>query len=191
MGAPTGPNGRVATADTSAGTIRIRHTGRPPANPAGAATSVSSGLFDWLEAELDSVDVEAPALPFDFRLGWVGYLGYELKAEVGSSNRHHSDLPDASLMFLDRAVVIDHEGSRIYLLALEGLGSSPADAETWCAQSRAAIQDLASDTPLTPQGLISPGPETPSPTRRLSVARHSRSEYRERHRARAGEDHRR
>ena len=60
-------------------------------------------------------------------------------------------------MFLDRAVVIDHEGSRIYLLALEGLGSSPADAETWCAQSRAAGIHLASDTPLTPQGLIGPG----------------------------------
>ena len=179
MGAPTGPNGRVATADTSAGTIRIRHTGRPPANPAGAATSVSSGLFDWLEAELDSIDVEAPALPFDFRLGWVGYLGYELKAEVGSSNRHHSDLPDASLMFLDRAVVIDHEGSRIYLLALEGLGSSPADAETWCAQSRAAIQDLASDTPLTPQGLIGPGSRNAVANATSLVARHSRSEYRE------------
>ncbi|WP_205677654.1 glutamine amidotransferase-related protein [Brevibacterium aurantiacum] len=109
MGAPTGPNGRVATADTSTGTIRIRHTGRAPADPAGAETTVSSGLFDWLEAELNTIDVEAPALPFDFRLGWVGYLGYELKSEVGSPNQHRSDLPDASLMFLDRAVVIDHE----------------------------------------------------------------------------------
>lgn len=179
MGAPTGPNGRVATADTNTGTIRIRHTGRAPADPAGAETTVSSGLFDWLEAELNTIVVEAPALPFDFRLGWVGYLGYELKSEVGSPNRHHSDLPDASLMFLDRAVVIDHEESRIYLLALNGLGSSPADAETWCAQTRAAIQDLASDTPLTPQRPIGPGSRNAVANATSLVARHSRSEYRD------------
>ena len=180
MGTPTGPNGRVATADTSAGTIHIRHTGRAPADQAGAETAVSSGLFDWLDAELNTIDVEAPALPFDFRLGWVGYLGYELKSEVGSPNRHHSDLPDASLMFLDRAVVIDHEESIVYLLALKGLGSLPSDAETWCAQSRAAIQDLASDTPLTPQGQAAgPGTRNAVANATSLVARHSRSEYRE------------
>lgn len=180
MGAPTGPNGRVATADTSTGTIHIRHTGRAPADQAGAETAVSSGFFDWLEADLNAIDVEAPALPFDFRLGWVGYLGYELKSEVGSPNRYHSDLPDASLMFLDRAVVIDHEESRVYLLALNGLGSSPADAETWCARTRAAIQDLASDTPLTPQGQAAgPGTRNAVANATSLVARHSRSEYRE------------
>lgn len=179
MGAPTGPNGRVATADTSTGTIHICHTGRPPADPADAEATVSNGFFDWLEGELDTIDVEAPALPFDFRLGWVGYLGYELKAEVGSPNQHRSDLPDASLMFLDRAVVIDHEESRVYLLALNGLGSSPADAETWCAQTRAAIQDLASDTPLTPQRPIGPGSRNAVANATSLVARHSRSEYRD------------
>ncbi|TSI16219.1 aminodeoxychorismate synthase component I [Brevibacterium aurantiacum] len=180
MGAPTGANGRVATADTSTGTIRIRHTGRAPVDPADAETTVSSGLFDWLEAELDTIDVESPALPFDFRLGWVGYLGYELKSEVGSRNRHHSELPDASLMFLDRAVVIDHLESKVYLLALNGLGSSLTDCETWCAQTRAAIQDLASDTPLTPQGLAaSPGTRNAVPNATSLAARHSRSEYRD------------
>nr|WP_232488744.1 aminodeoxychorismate synthase component I [Brevibacterium antiquum] len=180
MGAPTGANGRVATADTNAGTIRIRHTGRAASDPAGAETTVSSGLFDWLEGELNTIDVEAPALPFDFRLGWVGYLGYELKSEVGSPSRHHSELPDASLMFLDRAVVIDHEESRVYLLALEGLVSSPAEAEAWCAQTRSAIKDLASDTPLTPQGQVAgPGTRNAVPNATSLVARHSRSEYRE------------
>lgn len=178
MGAPTGPNGRVATADTSTGTIRIRHTGRAASDPAGAETTVSSGLFDWLEDELNTIDVEAPALPFDFRLGWVGYLGYELKSEVGARNRHHSELPDASLMFLDRAVVIDHEGSKVYLLALKGLGSSPADAEAWCAQTRAAIRDLAPYSPVTHQGLAA-GPESRNavPKATSLVARHSRGEY--------------
>lgn len=63
MGAPTGPNGRVATADTRTGTIHIRYTGSTPAGATGTEATVSSGLFDWLEAELDAIDVEAPPLP--------------------------------------------------------------------------------------------------------------------------------
>ncbi|HCG57018.1 MAG TPA: aminodeoxychorismate synthase component I [Brevibacterium sp.] len=178
MGTPTGPNGRVATSDTSAGTIHIRHTGRAPADQAGAETAVSSGLFDWLEGELNTMVVEAPALPFDFRLGWVGYLGYELKSEVGSPNRHHSDLPDASLMFLDRAVVIDHDESTVYLLALNGLGSSPTDCKTWCAQTNTAIQELASADPSTPGGpRIGAASQTAALTATSMVARQSRKQY--------------
>ncbi|MDN6134514.1 MAG: aminodeoxychorismate synthase component I [Brevibacterium sp.] len=180
MGAPTGPNGRVATADTRTGTIRIRHTGSAPAGTTGAATTVRSGLFDWLEAELDTIEVEAPALPFDFRLGWVGYLGYELKAEVGSPNLHHSDLPDATLMFLDRAVVIDHDESQVYLLALNGLGASPTDCETWCAQTKTMIQELTSADPLAPAGMSAgPSSRTAALTATSLVARQSRKQYRE------------
>ncbi|PCC50136.1 aminodeoxychorismate synthase, component I [Brevibacterium aurantiacum] len=180
MGAPSGPNGRVATADTSTGTIRIRHIGGAPADSAGGETTVSSGLFDWLEGELNTIDVEAPALPFDFCLGWVGYLGYELKSEVGSPNRHHSDLPDASLMFLDRAVVIDHDESKVYLLALDGLGSSPTDCETWCAQTTTAIQELASAAPMAPGGLSAgPASHAAALTATSMVARQSRKQYRD------------
>lgn len=180
MGAPTGPNGRVATADTRTGTIRIRHTGGAPTGTAGTETSISSGFFDWLEAELAAIEVEAPALPFDFRLGWVGYLGYELKTEVGSPNQHHSDLPDASLMFLDRAVVIDHVESQVYLLALNGLASSQTDCETWCAQTKTVIQELASPDALTPAGLsANPSSHTAALTATSLVARQSRKQYRE------------
>ncbi|MCF2587742.1 aminodeoxychorismate synthase component I [Brevibacterium sp. UCMA 11752] len=180
MGAPTGPNGRVASADTRTGTIRIRYTGSTPAGTTATEATVSSGLFDWLEAELDAIDVEAPALPFDFRLGWVGYLGYELKAEVGSPNQHHSDLPDASLMFLDRAVVIDHDESKVYLLALNGLGSSPTDCETWCAQARAAIQEFASADPLAPGGPhVGPASHTAALTATSLMARQTRKQYRD------------
>ncbi|WP_353843833.1 aminodeoxychorismate synthase component I [Brevibacterium sp. RIT 803] len=180
MGAPTGANGRVATADTRTGTIHIRHTGSAFAGTPGTEATVSSGLFDWLEAELDTIRVEAPALPFDFRLGWVGYLGYELKAEVGSPNQHHSARPDASLMFLDRAVVIDHDELKVYLLALNGLGSSSTDCETWCAQTRTAIQEFASADPLTPGGpRVGPASHTAALTATSMVARHSRKQYRE------------
>lgn len=174
MGAPTGPDGKIATADTSDGTVRIRHTGSTSIEPAPAPTSVNSGFFDWLQTELASIEVESdldgPALPFDFRLGWVGYLGYELKAEVGSPNQHHSDLPDATMMFLDRAVVIDHVESRIYLLALKGLGASPADCEDWCEQTRNLILEIDVEAAESPSDGASLG-------RPPLLARHSHAEY--------------
>ncbi len=66
-----------------------------------------------------------PDLPFDFGLGWVGYLGYELKAECGGDRVHKSAQPDATMFFADRAIVFDHASWTTYLLAL-----SPDDGET-------------------------------------------------------------
>ena len=59
------------------------------------------------------------SLPFDFRCGFVGYLGYEMRAECDSpAPRHHSPVPDAALYFADRVVVVDHSNDDAYLLAL-------------------------------------------------------------------------
>jgi para-aminobenzoate synthetase len=69
-------------------------------------------IFDYLESELRKRRIPAASLPFDFNLGYVGYLGYELKAECGGDAAHDSDIPDAALIFCDRAVVIDHEAER-------------------------------------------------------------------------------
>lgn len=44
----------------------------------------------------------AAALPFDFWGGFVGYLGYELKAQCGGSAAHQSETPDAALFCVDR-----------------------------------------------------------------------------------------
>jgi len=69
----------------------------------------------------------AAALPFDFWCGFVGYLGYELKAECGCENTHTSATPDACFILADRVVAIDHLTNDIYLLAAfsrEGDGPS-------------------------------------------------------------------
>ncbi|WP_231441542.1 aminodeoxychorismate synthase component I [Brevibacterium zhoupengii] len=174
MGAPIGPDGKIATADATNGRVRVRRTASTSAELVSAPAIVNSGFFDWMQNELASIEVESdvdcPPLPFDFRLGWVGYLGYELKAEVGSPNQHHSDLPDATMMFLDRAIVIDHVESRIYLLALKGLGASTADCEDWCEQTRNLICAINVETAVSPSEGASFGR---SPLR----AHHSHSEY--------------
>ena len=75
----------------------------------GTAKRVRQPFFDYLDDQLRARAVPAPAgLPFEFNLGYVGYLGYELKAETGGAAAHRADTPDAALLFADRALVLDH-----------------------------------------------------------------------------------
>jgi para-aminobenzoate synthetase len=76
-------------------------------------------IFELLDAETRAVRAEPP-IGVDRGLmgGFVGYLGYELKADCGSQNVHTSDLPDASLMFANRVVAVDHARNRTHVFAL-------------------------------------------------------------------------
>ena len=56
--------------------------------------------------------------PGEFTLGWLGYLGYELKRETGGSDVPAAT-PDAGLIFAGRAVVLDHCEGTAWLLALD------------------------------------------------------------------------
>ncbi|MFF9007202.1 aminodeoxychorismate synthase component I [Streptomyces goshikiensis] len=110
MGDATGPLARVARADVWSGTVRV---------DSATGTEISAGPFlDWIDQDLRSLDTEVPELPFDFTLGWTGYLGYELKAECGGELAHQSEDPDAAMVFADRALVLDHATGTSYLLAL-------------------------------------------------------------------------
>jgi para-aminobenzoate synthetase len=101
---------RVATADVTSGTVTI--------SGADGERTVHSGFLDWLARDLAEHRVAPPDLPFGFALGWVGYLGYELKAECGSPNAHRAEHPDAAMIFADRAIVFDHQENHVHLLAL-------------------------------------------------------------------------
>ena len=111
MGDATGPLARIASADVAAGTVTVTYV-------AGSSETVSASFFDWLDRDLRSTACETPDLPFEFALGWVGYLGYELKAQCGGAAAHRSRLPDAVMVFADRAIVLDHAEGFTYLLAL-------------------------------------------------------------------------
>lgn len=152
MGSATGPLARTVTADVNAGTVTV--------TSAAGTTIVRSPFFTWLEKDLARQRVIAPHLPFAFRLGWVGYLGYELKAECGGGLRHRSTEPDAAMVFADRAIVFDHVTSTTYLLSLSGDG--------WLTATEHQLAELAG---------IEPNPmEKPQPVTRLTL-RHDRDRY--------------
>ena len=109
----------------------------------GAATDVfESGkgdekVFDFLDRALRRTRVEAPPLPFPFTGGYVGYFGYELKAECGAGTRHRSALPDSVLLRVERFLVIDHLERALYTVCLD------QDAEAWLDETESRIAAIS------------------------------------------------
>jgi para-aminobenzoate synthetase len=77
----------------------------------------SETLFSQLDRALQGIEVQSPALPFQFTGGYIGYLGYELKGDCGASNKHRSGLPDAYLLKVDRFLAIDHVENTLWLVS--------------------------------------------------------------------------
>jgi para-aminobenzoate synthetase len=131
MGAAGGELGAAVRYD--AGEQRVTVT------RAGAADDVSEEtILAFLARELGRLATDGPPLPFDLNGGFVGYLGYECKADCGAGGARPTELPDAFLLLADRLVAIDHERGETHLLAL---GDEPA-ATAWLDASEAALQDL-------------------------------------------------
>jgi para-aminobenzoate synthetase len=129
-----GPLARVAYADVWHRRVRVES--------ATGVTTVESGFLDFLDADLRSLDVRVPPLPCGFALGWVGYLGYELKAECDGDRAHRSTEPDAAMLFADRAVVLDHATGRTYLLALAPVDDD-REAADWLDRTAARLSGLS------------------------------------------------
>lgn len=134
MGAADGPRSRVLRYDVQRRQLSIEE--------AGHHTIRAESIYDYLERELVAVSHASPELPFGFNGGFVGYLGYELKAESSGENAHHSPYPDASLIFADRLVVLDHEQRATWLVAVIGADDPDDDARAWFDRQEAAIAEL-------------------------------------------------
>ncbi|MFT2016818.1 aminodeoxychorismate synthase component I [Streptomyces sp. 796.1] len=160
MGDASGPLARVASADATRGTVTVRSR--------SGTEVIAGGFLSWLDRDLRGLRTTAPELPVDFALGWVGYLGYELKAECGGERAHPAEDADAVMVFSDRALVIDHATGTSHLLALAEDDGAPAN--DWLDAAAERLATLV-DTEL-------PAPAPPLPTGELTL-RHSPERYRE------------
>jgi len=134
LGDSSGPLARLAYGDVWQGTVTVH---------AQRQVGVHHiGFFDWLDNDLRSLRVEVPELPFEFALGWVGYAGYELKAECDGRLAHRSEDPDAAMIFADRGLAVDHLTGTTYLLALTDPGNE-TNAREWLRSTRAHLDALA------------------------------------------------
>lgn len=152
--------GRLATHEQGRTVIR-----------SGAVTSRIAGpFFRWLDTVWGHGSVQSDC-PAEFALGWLGYLGYELKRETGGSDTA-AGTPDAAMIFAGRGLVFDHAEGCIYLLTLDDGGVSGVDSGgkrgcdgdngesgPWLDEAAARIERLAAAPPSHPSPATTKAPE--------------------------------
>ena len=136
----------------------------------GGVRRLDGPLLPILRTELAALPDLEPGIdvPFDFRLGFVGSLGYELAAEIGPPGYaghavppglephrppHPTDRSDAALVFTGRAVVIDHENRRCHLLALSTADTDRV-VEDWLSAAERAIASTSAAEPMESAGRL-------------------------------------
>jgi para-aminobenzoate synthetase len=136
-----GPHGEWVTADANCG-VRVEHSD-------GTVTHLDQSIFDYLGEQTAERAVTGFESDCEFTLGYVGYLGYEMKAECGGDAVHQSDLPDAGFVFCDRAVVVDHELGETWLLALSDQeAGDEAEATSWLDQAERTVRSSLNTKPV-------------------------------------------
>ncbi len=146
LGTSAGAERQVIAYDVDAGEITV-------ADAAGTSSQRGS-IFDFLGRRLHEHELTLPA-PVQPGLvgGYVGYLGYECKADCGSPNVHSSDMPDAAMLFANRIVAVDHTGRRTHLIAL-GRPDDP-EVERWLDEAEAVVAAVI-EAPPEPAPLPAP-----------------------------------
>jgi len=145
MGTTAGADRCFVSYDVDSGEVTV--------DRAGVETVEHKSIFDYLQRELGRIEVDPPeGVDRGLVGGYVGYLGYELKADCGSLNVHSSDMPDAALMLANRVVAVDHAKDRTHVFAL-CRGEDP-EAELWLDAAAeliaAAIAEPPAERPLAP-----------------------------------------
>ena len=103
-----------------------------------------------LERELAASAIEPPTgLARGLVGGFVGYIGYECKADCGSPNAHRSDIPDAVLMLANRVVAVDHVRHRTHAARPRADDEAP-EARALAGSGRARRSRSCSPPPSAP-----------------------------------------
>jgi para-aminobenzoate synthetase len=147
LGSSLGANRLILEYDVDSG-ILTRHD-------ASGLSTTNESIFQALDHEIEALATDSTRTPpRGLAGGFVGYLGYELKADCGApSNAHRSDMPDAVQMLANRMIAIDHASLKTYAIAV-AVGDE-ADAELWLDQVAPTIHESLAPAPPTdptPQG---------------------------------------
>ena len=134
---------------------------------AGSVIEAADGAFALASEHLSAINQAIVSLsdeeiPFSFRPGLVGYLGYELSDE-GNGGIH----PKSKFMIVDRAMVFDHSTKSMYFI---GLFETRDEFVNWY---RAALLRLT----LVGGEVASYKQKTKEPKLFSSSLRHSRQSY--------------
>jgi para-aminobenzoate synthetase component 1 len=153
----------VVTASAATGTV----TRSRPAAVADIPVTTRQSVFDLLRAETGTAASAGPVGadpaedtdPVGFRLGWIGWLGYELSrpavepdpgafvGPVSAATPGPADrAPDAALLLVDRAIAFDHAARTVTLLVRAGAAELGASAHGARIDADAKLDAWVSDT---------------------------------------------
>lgn len=108
---------------------------------------LKESIFAYLERKLARLYCSSNELPFEFNSGFVGYFGYELKAECEASVvKHLSVIPDAIFLLADQIIAFDHQEKTLWLICFVKRGQT-AQAEDWF---ESIVEQLCTLPPLSP-----------------------------------------
>jgi para-aminobenzoate synthetase len=133
MGAADGPLSSSITYDVSSGELRVERADGEERSP--------ESIFDYLSREMRRLRYISHDLPFDFNCGFVGYFGYELKAEGEGNDAHRSTMPDAAFVFADRLIAFDHVEQATYVLCVTDPDGVEA-GDRWIAETSLRLASL-------------------------------------------------
>ncbi|MEV8253807.1 chorismate-binding protein [Rhodoglobus sp. NPDC076762] len=154
------------------------------------STELSEPVFEWMRREFAATDIDHAAAPAGFRLGWVGWLGYELRREsLGVEVTTPAVTPDAAWLWVDRVIVVDHGSRSLSVLALGDSWTGElaqwrdsiaalveaAATRTTTATAPAAVNATAAPT-TSPPASLSATAEVPQPAL-TAVWRNSDADY--------------
>jgi para-aminobenzoate synthetase len=148
LGDGSGPLSETLTYRVGSGHVEVRD--------ATGTRTVPGTAFEVLEDRLRQRSIADPGLPFDFGCGYVGYFGYEMKADCGADAAHVAPAPDAVWLFADRVLAIDHETGTTYLVAVHEDGQ-PAAAIAWLDQTERRLATVSAPAPVEETGLAPVG----------------------------------
>ena len=107
------------TESVTASTVTVTETETNPAMRTTNEHTASEPSVEDFERKRLEASLADDEPPFDFVGGFVGYLGYETRAECGSfRSENDAPTPDAAFFFADRFVVADHLTGDAFVAAL-------------------------------------------------------------------------
>lgn len=85
----------------------------------GSTQRIEEDILVYLEKRVADTKVSnTDAIPGPLKGGYVGFLGYEMKARCGLNSVHHSDMPDAVWVRCHNYVVVDHLLDEVYIVEI-------------------------------------------------------------------------
>lgn len=136
LGDASGPLSEILTYRVGDGSVTVTDASGTRSEPGNA--------FDVLDRRLRDRRIEGQGpLPFGFTGGYIGYFGYEMKADCGADAAHTASTPDALWIFASRLIAVDHETGVTHLVAVhDGGDAALAQARRWLDETAGVLAEL-------------------------------------------------